>query len=91
MGTADHPCDGLAVLIVEDSARPQTPNRQRAPLSVDQDLEGHRGFVARPAVAHVGTTGDKALVEAIPKVNAAKTPQEYQAAINFLQPNKAKP
>ncbi|HEU4507978.1 MAG TPA: S41 family peptidase [Pyrinomonadaceae bacterium] len=37
-----------------------------------------------PYLAYRNIDWDKALVEAIPKVNAAKTPQEYQAAINQM-------
>ena len=41
-----------------------------------------------PYLAYRDIDWDKALIETIPKVNAAKTPQDYQAAINqskFLQ------
>ncbi|MGI8638908.1 MAG: S41 family peptidase [Pyrinomonadaceae bacterium] len=37
-----------------------------------------------PFLAYREIDWDKALVEAIPRVNAAKTPQEYQAAINSM-------
>jgi hypothetical protein len=37
-----------------------------------------------PYLAYKEVDWDKALVETIPKVNAAKTPQEYQAAINSM-------
>jgi len=37
-----------------------------------------------PFLAYRDIDWDKALVETIPKVNAAKTPQEYQAAVNQM-------
>ena len=37
-----------------------------------------------PFLAYRDIDWDKALVETIPKVNAAKTPQEYQAALNQM-------
>ncbi|HEX8118496.1 MAG TPA: hypothetical protein VF521_14570, partial [Pyrinomonadaceae bacterium] len=37
-----------------------------------------------PSLAYREVDWDKALVEAIPKVNAARTPQEYQAALNQM-------
>jgi C-terminal processing protease CtpA/Prc len=37
-----------------------------------------------PYLAYREIDWDKALVEAIPKVNAAKTPQEYEAAVNSM-------
>ena len=37
-----------------------------------------------PSLAYREVDWDKALVEAIPKVNAAGTPQEYQAALNQM-------
>src|SRR5829696_3211792 len=37
-----------------------------------------------PFLAYRDIDWDKALVEAIPRVNAAKTPQEYQAALNQM-------
>ncbi len=37
-----------------------------------------------PYLAYRDVDWDKALVETIPQVNAAKTPQEYSAAINHL-------
>ncbi|MBV8858247.1 MAG: hypothetical protein JOZ96_19235 [Acidobacteria bacterium] len=37
-----------------------------------------------PSLAYREVDWDKALVEAIPKVNAARSPQEYQAALNQM-------
>src|SRR5215204_1694257 len=37
-----------------------------------------------PFLAYRAIDWDKALIETIPKVNAAKTPQEYQAALNQM-------
>ena len=37
-----------------------------------------------PYLAYREIDWDKALVETLPKVNSAKTPQEYQAAINQM-------
>src|ERR671913_356976 len=37
-----------------------------------------------PALAYREIDWDRALVEAIPKVQAARTPQEYQAALNQM-------
>ena len=37
-----------------------------------------------PYLAYREIDWDKALVETIPKVNAAKTPEEYKSAINFM-------
>ena len=37
-----------------------------------------------PFLAYRDIDWDKALIETIPKVNAAKTPQEYQAAVNQM-------
>lgn len=37
-----------------------------------------------PYLAYRDVDWDKALVETIPKVNAARNPQEYEAAINFM-------
>src|SRR4026207_190104 len=37
-----------------------------------------------PYLAYRDVDWDKALIETIPKVNAAKTPQDYQAAVNQM-------
>lgn len=71
--------------------------QQAAPAAAQSTPEGAR--VARlaglakvwgavkyfhPSLAYREVDWDKALVEAIPKVNAAKTPQEYAAAVNQM-------
>jgi C-terminal processing protease CtpA/Prc len=70
-------------------AQPSQPGPQSAERARIERLAGLAkvwGAVKffHPYLAYKEIDWDKALVETIPKVNAAKTPQEYQAAINSM-------
>src|SRR5918998_2095004 len=80
----------LAFCLTTQAQRPsQTPVRQSTDDARIARLVGLAkvwGTVKyfHPFLAYRNIDWDKALVETIPKVEAAKTPQEYQAAVNQL-------
>src|SRR5689334_18277071 len=81
----------LAVVLLAlcSYAHAQTPARQADEAARVERLVGLAkvwGAVKyfHPALAYREVDWDKALVEAIPKVNAARTPEEYQSALNQM-------
>jgi C-terminal processing protease CtpA/Prc len=70
----------------EPSQTPVHPSAEDARIARLVGLAKVWGAVKyfHPFLAYREIDWDKALVETIPKVNAAKTPQEYQAALNQM-------
>lgn len=83
----------LSVVLLLGLVRLQAQPVQAAPQAADRARIERLAGLAKvwgavkffhPFLAYQEIDWDKALVEVIPKINAAKTPQEYQAAINSL-------
>src|SRR5262245_15550941 len=83
----------LYVILCLGFARVHSQPLQPAPQSTESSRIERLAGLAKvwgavkffhPYLAYKEIDWDKALVEAIPKVAAAKTPQEYEAAINSM-------
>lgn len=81
------------LLVLSLNALAQQPAPTPAPTAADEARVERLIGLAKvwsavkyfhPSLAYREIDWDKALVEAIPKVRAAKTPQEYQAALNQM-------
>src|SRR5829696_7957772 len=79
----------VVLLCQTGHALTQTPAQ---PSTADARLERLAGLAKvwgavkyfHPFLAYRDINWDKALIETIPKVNAAKTPQEYESALNQM-------
>ena len=75
---------GVVLLAVCETTRAQTAEEARiARLAALARVWGTVKYF-HPYLAYRDVDWDKALIETIPKVNAAKTPQDYQAALNQM-------
>jgi len=79
-------------IVITGSALGQTTQKAQPPSAEDARIARLVGLAKvwgtvkyfHPFLAYRNIDWDKALVETIPKVNAAHTPQDYQAALNQM-------